>query len=144
MMRGDEAVVEDVCDVGLGGEAAHGGGVVFGAEGLGGGDAEVWVALGQAGSGGEGAGFGVGGDGGVAVDDEIVVGKDGAGLGRRRGALGVKGRGESEEQDRGRVSEEPGEDGMVLKPGRISTGGRGWSENGHDGDLAVCAEVCIG
>ena len=76
MMGGDDAVVEDIHDVGLGCEAMHGDCVVFAAEGLDGGDAEVGIALGQVGFGGEGAGFGVGGDDGVAVDDEIVVGDD--------------------------------------------------------------------
>ena len=94
-MGGDEAVVEDVLYVGLGGEAAHGGCVVFGVKGLSGGDAEVWTALGQAGSGGDGTAFGVGGDDGVSIDDEIVVRDDGT----RQSVLGggtlrVKGGGE--------------------------------------------------
>ena len=70
--------MEDVLDVGLGGEAAHGGCVVCGAEGLSGGDAEVWIALGEAGSGGEVRAFGIAGDDGVAIDDDIMVGDDGA------------------------------------------------------------------
>jgi hypothetical protein len=82
-MGGDDAVVEDVFDVGLGGEAAQGGGVVFSGR-LGcrddGGDAEVFVALGEMGAGRRDAGFGVAGDGGVAIEDEIAVGSDAAGV----------------------------------------------------------------
>ena len=84
VVGGDEAIMEDVLDIGLGGQAVHRGSVVFGAEGLRGGDAEVRVALSEACSCGDGARFGVGGDGGVAVDDEIVVWDDST----REGVIG--------------------------------------------------------
>lgn len=85
---GDDAVVEDVIDVGLRGETAEGGGVVF-ARGLDSGDAEVFVALGEMGSGGGDVGLGIAGDGGVAVDDEVAVGGGAGGV-----DLGAGGRGE--------------------------------------------------
>jgi hypothetical protein len=75
---GDDAVVEDVFDVGLGGEAVEGGGVVCG--GVDHGEAEVIVALKEMGSGDAGADFGVAGDGGVAIDDEVAMRDDGAGI----------------------------------------------------------------
>ena len=77
---GDDAVVEDVVDVGLGGEAAEGGGVVFGCGGLDGGDAKVLAALGEADSGEGDADFGVGGDSGVVVDDEVAMRHDAVGV----------------------------------------------------------------
>ncbi len=86
-MGGDDAVVEDVVDVGLGGETAEGGGVVFGGGGLDGGDAEVLVALGEAGSGGD-VGFGVGGDGGVVIKDEVAMRGDAVGVDLGTGEAG--------------------------------------------------------
>jgi hypothetical protein len=86
-VSGDDAIVEDVFDVGLGGEKTEGGGVVL-TDGLGcglgcrlswgldGGDAEVLVAPGETGSGGGDTGFGVAGDGGVTIEDEVAVGSD--------------------------------------------------------------------
>jgi hypothetical protein len=68
----DDPVVENDIDVGLSGEAAEGGGVVL-TGGLDGGDAEMFVAMGEAGSGGCDAGFGVAGDRGVAIKDEVAV-----------------------------------------------------------------------
>ena len=79
-MGGDDAVVEDIVDVGLGGQAAKGGGVVFGGGGLDGGDAEVLAALGEPGAGEGDAAFGIGGDGGVVVEDEVAVWRDAAGV----------------------------------------------------------------
>ena len=52
-LGGDDAIVDDVFDVGLGGELAQGGGVVGGV-GLDGDDAEVLVAMGDAGADGTG------------------------------------------------------------------------------------------
>jgi hypothetical protein len=75
-MSGDDAVMEDVVDVGLGGEAAEGGCIVFANRGLDGGDTEVLVAVDEMGSGGSNAGFSVSGDSGVAIEDEIAVGSD--------------------------------------------------------------------
>ena len=72
----DDAIVEDVVDVGFGGEAAHGGSVVFRGGGLGGCDADVLVALGEARAGGGDAGFSVSGDGGVSINDQVAVGCD--------------------------------------------------------------------
>ena len=79
-MGGDDAVVEDVVDVGLGGEAAEGGGVVFGRGGLDGGDAKVLAAVDEASAGCGEMSFGVGGDGGVAIEDEVAVGRDAVGV----------------------------------------------------------------
>jgi hypothetical protein len=80
VMRGDDAVVEDVVDVGLGGKAAEGSGVVFRCGRLDGGDAETLVAAGETGSSGGDAGFGVSGDGGVAIDDQVAVRSDASGI----------------------------------------------------------------
>ena len=91
-MGGDDLIVDDVFDVGLGGEPAQGGGVVGGV-GLDGDDAEVLVALGDAGTDGTSVGFGISGNGGVAVEDEVAVRRDG-------GDLCVYRRGEAEEQKR--------------------------------------------
>jgi hypothetical protein len=77
---GDDAIVEDVVDVGLGGEAAQGGGVVFRDCGFDGGDAEVVVAPGEMCAGGGDTGFCVAGDGCVAIEDEVAVGSDAAGI----------------------------------------------------------------
>ena len=77
---GDDAVVEDVVDVGLGGEALEGGSVVFRRGRLDGGDAKVLVPCGEAGSGGGYAGSGVGRDGGVAIEEEVAVRSDAAGV----------------------------------------------------------------
>jgi hypothetical protein len=101
---GDDAIVEDVVYVGLGGEAAQGGGVVFVEGGLDGGDAEVLVAPGKMRAGGGDAGFGVTGDGGVAVEDEVAMRSDAAGvdLGSDLGSdLGAGEAGEKERQDEG-------------------------------------------
>jgi hypothetical protein len=98
---GDDAIVEDVLDVGLGCEAAQGGGVVLGGGleggvGFDGGDAEVFVALDEMGAGGGDAGFGVAGDGGVAIEDEVAVRCDARGV-----DLGIDlGAGETGEEDR--------------------------------------------
>ena len=89
-MGGDDAVVEDVGDVGLGGEAAEGGGVVLLGRGLDGGDAEVFVALGEMGAGGGDAGFGVAGNGGVAVEDEVAMGSDAGGVDLGAGETGQR------------------------------------------------------
>ena len=56
--------------------------------GLDGGDAEVFVALGEMGAGGGDAGFGVAGDGGVAVEDEVAVGSDAGGVDLGAGECG--------------------------------------------------------
>jgi len=87
---GDDAIVEDVVDVGLGAEAAQGAGVVFRDGGLDGGDAEVFVAPGEMGAGGGDAGLCVAGDGRVAIEDEIAVRSDAAGVDLGAGETGKK------------------------------------------------------
>jgi hypothetical protein len=77
---GDDAVVEDVVYVGLGGETVEGGCVVFGGGRLDGGDAEVLAAAEEASAGGGEMGFGVGGDGSVAIEDEVAVGRSAVGV----------------------------------------------------------------
>jgi hypothetical protein len=97
---GDDAVVEDVVDVGLGGEAAQGAGVVFLDCGLDGGDAEVLVAPGKMCAGGGDTGFSVTGDGRVAIEDEVAVRSDAAGVDLGNGETGEK-----ERQDEGSPEE---------------------------------------
>jgi hypothetical protein len=85
-VRGDDAVVQNVVDVGLGGEAAHSGSVIV--VRLDRSDAEVLVAPGKVSAGRRDAGFRVAGDGSVAIEDKVTVGSD-AGrvnlcLGKRR------------------------------------------------------------
>ena len=75
---GDDAIVEDEVDVGLGSEAAQRAGVVFLDCGLDGGDAEMVVAPGEVCAGRGDAGFGVTGDGRVAIEDEVAVRGDAA------------------------------------------------------------------
>ncbi len=72
--------MEDVVDVGLGGEAAQSAGVVFRDRGLDGGDAEVLVAPEDMGSGGGDVGLSVAGDGGVAIEHEVAMGRDAGGV----------------------------------------------------------------
>lgn len=76
----DDAIVEDVVDVGLGGEMAECGGVIFLCCGLDGSDAEVLVAPGEMSAGGGDASLGVAGDGGIAIEDEVTVGSDAGGV----------------------------------------------------------------
>jgi hypothetical protein len=76
MACGYDAVVEDVVDIGLGGEAAHGFVIGFKRGRSDGGDAQMLAAPDKAGSGDVDAGFGISRNGGVAVDDDVVVGKD--------------------------------------------------------------------
>jgi hypothetical protein len=82
---GDDAIVEDVVDVGLGGEAAEGGVVVFRRGRLDGSDADVFVATAETGSGGCDAGFGIAGDGGIAIENEVSVRSDAGGVDLRGG-----------------------------------------------------------
>jgi hypothetical protein len=93
---GDDSVVEDVADVGLGGEEAEGCGVVLRGRGLDGCDAEVLVALGESGASGEEMGFGVAWDGGVAIEDEVAVGSYAGGV-----DLGYGGGGKKREKESG-------------------------------------------
>jgi hypothetical protein len=79
-MGGDDAVMEHVVDVGLGGKAAEGAGVVFRDSGLDGGDAEVLVAPDDMGSDRGDVGLGVAGDGGVTVKDEVAVRRNAGGV----------------------------------------------------------------
>jgi hypothetical protein len=72
--------VEDVAYVGLGGEDAESGGVVLRGGRLDGGDAEVFVALGEASASGEEMGLCVGGNGCVAIEDEVAVRGDAGGV----------------------------------------------------------------
>jgi hypothetical protein len=100
-MGGDDAIVEDVVDVGLGGEAAEGAGVVFRNGGLDGGDAEVLVTPGEMCAGGGDTGFSVTGDGRVAIEDEVTVGGDAAGVDLGPDNLGASQTGEEEGDDEG-------------------------------------------
>jgi hypothetical protein len=93
-MGRDNAVMEDVLDVGFGGEATESGCIVFQGCGFDGGDAEVLVAVGETGSGGGDEGLCVGGDGGVAIEDKIAMGSDAGGV-----DLGSSHAGEEERQD---------------------------------------------
>jgi hypothetical protein len=106
-VRGDDAIVEDVVDVGLRGEAAQGAGVVFPDCGLDGGDAEVLVAPSEMRAGGGDAGFCVAGDGCVAIKDEVAVGSEAAGV-----DLGTDlGAGETDKEER--YDERSPEDAMA-------------------------------
>jgi hypothetical protein len=78
-VSGDDAIVQDVVDVRLGGQAAQGCGIVLG-RGLDCSDAEVLVAPGEMGAGGGNAGFRVARDGGVAIEDEVAVRRDAGGV----------------------------------------------------------------
>ena len=89
-MGGDDAIVEDVVDVGLGGEAAQGAGVIFRDGGLDGGYAEVFVAPGDMCSGRGDARFCVAGDGRVAIEHEVAVRGDAAGVDLGTGETGKK------------------------------------------------------
>jgi hypothetical protein len=77
--------VEDVAYVGLGGEDAESGGVVLRRGRLYGGDAEVFVALGEASVSGEEVGLSVGRDGCVAIEDDVAVRSDAGGVDLRGG-----------------------------------------------------------
>jgi hypothetical protein len=82
--------VEDVAYVGLGGEEAESGGVVLRGGRLYGGDAEVFVTLGEASASGDQVGLSVGGDGCVAIEDDVTVRSDAAGVDLRGGEWGKK------------------------------------------------------
>jgi hypothetical protein len=79
-MSRDDAIVEDVLDIGFSGEAAEGGCVVFLGLGFNGSDAEVLVAVGETGSNGSDAGLCISGDSGVAIEDEVAMGSDAGGI----------------------------------------------------------------
>ena len=79
--------------------------------GFDGGDAEVFVALGEVGAGGGDAGFGVAGDGGVAIEDEVAVRRDAGGV-----DLGTGEAGEEDGQDEGSAEEADGR--WHVQPGR--------------------------
>jgi hypothetical protein len=100
-MGGDDAIVEDVIDVGLGGEAAQGAGVVFRKGGLDGGDAEVLVAPCEMSAGGGYAGFSVARNGRVAIEDEVAVGSDAAGVDLGSDNLGAGEPDQEEREDEG-------------------------------------------
>ncbi len=124
-LGGDDAVVEDVGDVGLRGEEAEGGCVVLRGGGLHGSDAEMLVALVEAGSDGCGAESGVCRDGGVAIENKVAMRHDGG-----RVDLGGGKRGEAEGDD---------EEAMQLKPEKVPAGGlveREIDANGH-GDTSL-------
>lgn len=128
---GDETVVEDVLDVGQGGEAAEGGGVfidrVRSTGGVDDGEAEVVVALEETGPCGAGVGLGTSGDGGVAIDDKITMRDDVAGVdGRFESVAELGGEG------RGGGCEEAGEEfdpGVTVEEG-LSRAGSG-SDSGR-------------
>ena len=96
-MSGEQAVMEDVGYVRLGGQTLQGGGVVCGCRVrrcLNSGDAEVFAALNEAGACGSSMGFRVSGNSGAAIDDEITVRDYSGGV-----QLGVKRAEGSERQD---------------------------------------------
>ena len=75
-MGGEQAVVEDVGYVGLGGQTSSGWRRrlrLSSPRCLDSGDAEVFAALNEAGACGSSMGFRVSGNGGAAIDDEITV-----------------------------------------------------------------------
>jgi hypothetical protein len=104
---GDDAIVEDVVDVGLGGEAAEGTGVVFPDGGFDGSDAEVLVTPGEMRAYGGDAGFSVAGNGGVAIEDEIAVRRDAAGVDLASDNLGTGESGKEEREDESSAEETP-------------------------------------
>jgi hypothetical protein len=117
----DDAVVEDVGDVGLGGEAAEGGRVVLLGGGLDSGDAEVLVAPGETGAGRGDASFCVAGDGGVAIEDEVVVRGNAGGI-----DLGACETDEDKPQDDGLVKGEASEE-TCGSDGRVRST-EGWTK----------------
>ena len=134
---GDDSVVEDVTDIGLGGEEAESGGVVLRGGRLYGGDAEVFVGLGEASAGGEKVGLGVGGDGCVAIEDDVAVRSDAGGVDLRDCERGEKGDKESG-QARDASAKQAGVDHSTTRFCES-----GFDENGHAAPRC-CAEVCIG
>lgn len=82
--------MEDVADVGLGGEEAESGGVVLRRGRLYGGDAEVFVALGETNASGGNVGLSVGWDGCIAIKDDVAVRGDAGGVDLRGGERGKK------------------------------------------------------
>jgi hypothetical protein len=82
--------VEDVAYVGLGGEDAESGGVVLRQGRLDGGDAEVFVALGETSASGEEVGLSVGRYGCIAIEDDVAVRSDAGGVDLRGGEWGKK------------------------------------------------------
>jgi hypothetical protein len=89
-MSRDDAIVQDVVYVGLGGETAQGAGVVFRDCGFDGGNAEVFVAPGEMCAGGGDARFRITRDGCVAIENEVAVGSDAAGVDLGTGQSGKK------------------------------------------------------
>ncbi len=99
----DDAVVEDVGDVGLRGEAAQGGCILVVSGGLDGDDSQMLVAVHETSAGGCDPGFGIAGDDGVAIEDEIAVGSDAGGI-----DLGGGDAAEKEQEDEGVSGERSG------------------------------------
>jgi hypothetical protein len=87
--------VENIAHVGLGGEDAESGSVVLRRGRLYGGDAEVFVALGETSANGDEVGLSVGGDGCVAVEDNVAVRSDGGRIDLRECEGGKEGEKES-------------------------------------------------
>jgi hypothetical protein len=114
--------VEDVVDVGLGGEAVQSAGVVFVDGGLDGRDAEVLVAPDDMGSGGGDVGLGVAGDGGVAIEDEVAVGRDAGGV-----DLGSGDAGQEHRQDEDSPPDPMGNSGAksLSRKNQVSLDGHG-------------------
>ncbi len=134
-MCGEDAVVDDELDVGVGAQGGDGGGLVAGAGGgLDDADADGIVVADDADTGDAGAGPGVRGDGVVAVGDEITVRdgcSDGAGelLGVCAQAGGENHGGEKECGE----NEENAEDGEQTQGAECGVGGSGmeWGEDGR-------------
>ncbi len=129
--------MEDVAHVGLGGEEAESGGVVLRERRLDGGDAEVFVALGEMSAGGEEVSLCVGGDGGVAIEDDVAVRSDAGGV-----DLGDGERGEEREKESGQARDASAERACAGRSeSRLCE--NGFVENGHAAPRC-CTEVCIG
>jgi hypothetical protein len=92
--------MENVINIGLGGEAAQGGGVVFREGRLDGSDAEVFVTPGEVCAGGGDSGFCVTWNSCVAIEDEVAVWCGAAGVDLGAGETGKK-----EGQDEGSTEE---------------------------------------
>jgi len=129
--------VEDVAYVGLGGEVAESGGVVLRQGRLYGGDAEVFVALGEMSAGGEDMGFRVGGDGCIAIEDDVAVGSDAGGVDLRGGEWGKKWEKESGQARDASVER------TCADRSETRLCESGLDENGHAAPRC-CAELCIG
>ncbi len=145
VVGGDDAVVQDVLDVGLGGEAAHSGGVVLiEGRGTGGGDTEVFAALEEAGACRVHADFSVAGDGGVAVDDKVSMREDGGCIRQCVALRDDAGCGGEGNEDRDGESESATERGAAYECRGDRLFEKEARKDRHDCTSLFCAGVCIG